>query len=66
VAETMSDPVARSVVEATLKQMEKIKADCEGVEEYLTDFERVLVALKAQANTGNATAEVSPPKSVAL
>jgi len=56
VAETMSDPEARGVVEQTLKQMKKIKADCEGLE-YLTDFDRVLAALRAEVTISNAAVE---------
>ncbi len=44
VGETMTDPEARGVVKATLKQMKSIKADCVGLD-CLTDFNRVLKAL---------------------
>ncbi len=56
VGETMADPEARGVVEATLKQMNTIKADCVGLE-YLTDFNRVLKALQAEVSIPNPDAE---------
>jgi elongation factor 3 len=56
VSETIADPEARGVVETTLKQLRKIKDDCIGLE-YLTGYERVSTALKAEAKIANQAAE---------